>query len=183
QEQSGPGQHEKGPAESHGRAEERQMSRWYDYVQRVLREHGISAAAAARQAGLAGAGIHNWKNGTRPYAALAVRFARGMGENVLEALVECELITEDEAARPPEKRKRSTVKWFGSPWPSDESRAPGGEGAADRGAPPSAGESCVLCGEGFKPDAQGITLPHLGADLKTDIRYAHIQCIVANVGA
>src|SRR4030095_12564113 len=157
QEQSGPGQHEKGPAESHGRAEERQMSRWYDYVQRVLREHGISAAAAARQAGLAGAGIHNWKNGTRPYAALAVRFARGVGENVLAALGECELITEDEAARPPEKRKRSTVKWFGSPWPSDECRAPVCEDDADRVDPPPAGEAGVLCGGVFPPHTPGGT--------------------------
>jgi hypothetical protein len=74
------------------------------------------------------------------------------------------------------------VKWFGEPWPSADCRAPVCEDDADRVPPPPPGEECLLCGEGFAPDAQGVRMPHLMADRHAEDRYTHIQCLIKNVG-
>lgn len=73
--------------------------------------------------------------------------------------------------------------WFGSPWPSEDYRAPVCENDADRVDPPPAGEQCVFCEEGFPPDAQGLRFPHIDADRNTLMRYAHLDCLLHNVGA
>jgi len=74
------------------------------------------------------------------------------------------------------------TKWFGDPWPSDGWRAPVCEDDADRIPPPPAGESCILCEEGFPPDARGIQLPHITGDGTAELHYAHLDCVVDNVG-
>lgn len=83
------------------------MTTWYDYVQRVLRSRGITAADATRAMGSLNASMFsNWKNGTRPTPGMAVAFARGVGESPLVALVEAGLLTEREIGgkvAPPEE--------------------------------------------------------------------------------
>jgi hypothetical protein len=81
----------------------------------------------------------------------------------------------------------SMTKWFGEPWPSAELRAPVCEDDADRVPPPPPGEECILCGRGFKPDAQGVVMPHMTASdimpgmFITEIHYSHIDCLIGNV--
>ena len=74
------------------------------------------------------------------------------------------------------------MKWFGEPWPSAETRAPVCEDDADRVDPPPPGEECLFCGGFFASDAQGAVMPHLKADWTAELRFAHIQCLVKNVG-
>jgi hypothetical protein len=73
------------------------------------------------------------------------------------------------------------TKWFGEPWPSAELRAPVCEDEADRVPPPPPGEECVLCGRGFKPDAQGVAFPHFPGVGDWQVRYSHIDCLIGNV--
>lgn len=80
------------------------------------------------------------------------------------------------------------MQWFGEPWPSAELRAPVCEDDSLRVPPPPPGEECVLCGLDFKPDAQGVVMPHLAADKTSpwiqwsELRYTHLGCLLGNVG-
>ena len=48
--------------------------------------------------------------------------------------------------------------------------------------PPPPGEECLFCNGFFASDAQGVVMPHLKADWTAELRFAHIQCLVKNVG-
>lgn len=52
---------------------------------------------AARHIGISKSNITRWKDGTRAAPDFVVKVARAYGANVLEALVEAEFITEEEA--------------------------------------------------------------------------------------
>lgn len=79
------------------------------------------------------------------------------------------------------------MKWFGSPWPSEELRAPVCEDDADRVPPPPPGEDCILCGQVIEEGAQGVMMPHLTADKTSpwiswyEARYSHLDCLISNV--
>lgn len=72
-----------------------QVTRWYEYVQRVT--EGLTAKEAATRAGFDQSAMTRWKNGANVDPRFAVQFARAFNRNVLEALVESDLITGDEA--------------------------------------------------------------------------------------
>ena len=78
------------------------------------------------------------------------------------------------------------MKWFGEPWPSDDRRAPVCEDDADRVDPPPPGELCVFCNQGFKPDAQGVKMPHMARPSPRELvtyvwRYCHLECLLGNI--
>lgn len=74
------------------------------------------------------------------------------------------------------------MNWFGEPWPSAEYRAPVCEDDSLRVDPPPVWEVCVLCNKPFAPDAQGVMMPHVTAELWTVQRYSHIDCLTGNIG-
>lgn len=59
---------------------------------------GQSQLDAAKQIGISKSNITRWKDGARAAPDFVVKVARAYGANVLDALVEAEFITEDEAA-------------------------------------------------------------------------------------
>lgn len=59
---------------------------------------GQSQLDAAKQIGISKSNITRWKDGARAAPDFVVKVARAYGANVLEALVEAEFITEEEAA-------------------------------------------------------------------------------------
>ena len=70
-------------------------TRWYAYVLRVT--EGMTAKEAAVKAGFDQSAMTRWKNGMNVDPKFVVQFARAFGQNVLQALAEAELITDDEA--------------------------------------------------------------------------------------
>lgn len=75
------------------------------------------------------------------------------------------------------------MQWFGSPWPSEELRAPVCEDDADRAPNPRPGTLCVLCDREIEPGARGVVMPHLAADnMSAVLRYCHLGCLLSNVG-
>ena len=72
-----------------------QNTRWYDYVLNV--SDGLTAKETADRAGFDQSAMTRWKNGANADPKFVVQFARAFHRNVLEALVEAELITDDEA--------------------------------------------------------------------------------------
>ncbi|HCG01840.1 MAG TPA: hypothetical protein DEV93_15020 [Chloroflexi bacterium] len=71
-------------------------TRWYEYVTRVT--EGMTAKEAADRAGFDKSAMSRWKNGLNADAKFAVQFARAFHRNVLEALAEAGLITDEEAS-------------------------------------------------------------------------------------
>lgn len=71
-------------------------TRWWRYIQRLT--DGDTAQEAARRAGFDKSAFTRWKKGARADPDFVVKIARAYGANVLEALVEAEFITEEEAA-------------------------------------------------------------------------------------
>lgn len=71
-------------------------TRWYEYVVAVSK--GMTAKEAADHANFDQSNMTRWKNGANVDPRFAVQFARAFHRNVLEALAEMELITDEEAS-------------------------------------------------------------------------------------
>ncbi len=71
-------------------------TRWWKYVERVIGHDPFSTAAS--KAGFDKSAFTRWKRGAAADPAFAVKLARAYGSSVLEALVEAELITAEEAS-------------------------------------------------------------------------------------
>jgi transcriptional regulator with XRE-family HTH domain len=71
------------------------QTRWYEYVRRVT--EGMTAKEVAERAEFDQSAMTRWKNGANADPKFVVQFARAFHENVLLALAEAELITDDEA--------------------------------------------------------------------------------------
>lgn len=70
-------------------------SRWWTYLQRLMGDD--NAMTAAQRAGISASNFSRWKKGANADPEFVVKIARAYHANVLEALVEAEFITEDEA--------------------------------------------------------------------------------------
>lgn len=70
-------------------------TRWWAYVQKIAGD--IAAKEIADQAGIDKSNVTRWKQGSRPGVDFVLKFARSFDRPVIEALVESEYITEDEA--------------------------------------------------------------------------------------
>lgn len=70
-------------------------TRWYDYILRVT--EGLTAKEVADRAGFDQSAMTRWKQGANADPKFVVQFARAFRQNVLLALTESELITDDEA--------------------------------------------------------------------------------------
>jgi len=70
-------------------------TRWYEYITRVT--EGMTAKDAATRAGFDQSAMTRWKNGANADPRFVVQFARAFNQNVLKALAEAELITDNEA--------------------------------------------------------------------------------------
>lgn len=70
-------------------------TRWWRYVNRLLGDDSYSAAAD--RAKFDKSAFTRWKKGASADPAFVVKLARAYGANVLDALVEAEFLTEDEA--------------------------------------------------------------------------------------
>lgn len=75
--------------------ESKSATRWYEYVMRVT--EGMTARDVATRAGFDESAMTRWKKGLNADPRFVVQFARAFHQNVLLALVEADLITEDEA--------------------------------------------------------------------------------------
>ena len=73
------------------------------------------------------------------------------------------------------------MKWFGSPWPSAELRAPVCEDDADR-VPVPVGKDCIFCDDPIIASDQGLTIPHMTAERLGIEAQAHLNCFLRNVG-
>ena len=71
------------------------QTRWYEYVRRTT--EGLSAKEVAERAGFDQSAMTRWKNGMNADPKFVVQFARAFHQNVLLALAEAELITDEEA--------------------------------------------------------------------------------------
>ncbi|WP_151530566.1 MULTISPECIES: hypothetical protein [Corynebacterium] len=70
-------------------------TRWWNYVTALIGDSTFSQAAV--KAGFDKSAFTRWKKGTPADPAFVVKLARAYEANVLEALVEAEFITEEEA--------------------------------------------------------------------------------------
>lgn len=71
-------------------------TRWWKYLQGLMGSQ--SQLEAARFIGISKSNLTRWKDGARAAPDFVLKVARAYGVNVLEALVEAEFITEEEAA-------------------------------------------------------------------------------------
>ncbi len=71
---------------------------WWKYATRIMEQNEETPTTSAMRVGVSLSNYSRWASGTKPKPEIAVKFARSYGENVLEALVAVELITEREAA-------------------------------------------------------------------------------------
>lgn len=71
------------------------VTAWYAYVFGAMR--GMTAYEAAKRSDISQSTFTRWKDGQEPDLRVAVKFARGLGLDVLEALAATGLITPDEA--------------------------------------------------------------------------------------
>jgi len=74
---------------------QRTPTRWYQYVSTVT--EGLTAKEAADRAGFDQSAMSRWKNGLNADVKFVVQFARAFHQNVLKALAEAEIITDEEA--------------------------------------------------------------------------------------
>lgn len=72
-----------------------QVTRWFTYVTRIT--EGLTAREVATRAGFDESAMTRWKKGLNADPKFVVQFARAFHRNVLEALTEAELITDEEA--------------------------------------------------------------------------------------
>ena len=70
-------------------------SRWWNYVQLTI--GGATAKEAADHIGVDKSNFTRWKQGGRPAVEFVLKFARGYGRPVVEALAEAEYISDEEA--------------------------------------------------------------------------------------
>lgn len=70
-------------------------TRWWKYLQKLMGDQ--TQLEAARFIGISKSNITRWKDGARAAPDFVVKVARAYRANVLEALVEAEFITEEEA--------------------------------------------------------------------------------------
>ena len=70
-------------------------TRWWQYLQGLMGPQ--TQLEAAKHIGISKSNITRWKNGARADPEFVVKVARAYHTNVLEALVEAEFITEQEA--------------------------------------------------------------------------------------
>lgn len=70
-------------------------SRWWTYLQSLM--EGETQQDAANRIGISKSNITRWKAGARADPDFVVKVARAYDVNVLEALVEAEFITAEEA--------------------------------------------------------------------------------------
>jgi len=77
------------------RQQKQPQTRWYEYVTRVT--EGMTAKEVADRAGFDQSAMTRWKNGANADPKFVVQFGRAFNQNVLLALAEAELITDDEA--------------------------------------------------------------------------------------
>lgn len=70
-------------------------TRWWKYLQTLMGNQ--SQLEAAKFIGISKSNITRWKDGARAAPDFVVKVARAYNTNVLEALVEAEFITEEEA--------------------------------------------------------------------------------------
>ena len=70
-------------------------TRWWKYLQKLMGDQ--TQLEAARFIGISKSNITRWKDGARAAPDFVVKVARAYKANVLEALVEAEFITEEEA--------------------------------------------------------------------------------------
>lgn len=73
-----------------------EKTRWWRYIEPKL--NGMTLRDAAKKAGFNQSAFTRWKAGAKADPEFVVKFARAFNVNVLEALVEAEFITEEEAA-------------------------------------------------------------------------------------
>jgi transcriptional regulator with XRE-family HTH domain len=77
------------------RQQKQQMTRWYEYVLRTT--EGMTAKEVADRAGFDQSAMTRWKNGANADPKFVVQFARAFNQNVLMALAQADLITDEEA--------------------------------------------------------------------------------------
>lgn len=70
-------------------------TRWWKYIEPVI--GNMTMRDAAQKAGFNQSAFTRWKNGAKADPEFVVKFARAFDLNVLQALVEAELISQDEA--------------------------------------------------------------------------------------
>lgn len=71
------------------------ITRWYRYITAVT--EGLTAREVAKQGGFDESAMTRWKKGGNAEPKFVVQFARAFHQNVLKALAEAELITDEEA--------------------------------------------------------------------------------------
>lgn len=71
-------------------------TRWWAYVERVTNNAG--GVEIAHKVQFDPSAVSRWKRGDNPRWDFVLKFARAYNRNVLEALVEAEFITEEEAS-------------------------------------------------------------------------------------
>lgn len=77
------------------RQQKQAQTRWYEYVLRVT--EGMTAKEVADRAGFDQSAMTRWKNGANADPKFVVQFARAFNQNVLMALAQADLITDEEA--------------------------------------------------------------------------------------
>lgn len=77
------------------RQQKQAQTRWYEYVLRVT--EGMTAKEVADRAGFDQSAMTRWKNGANADPKFVVQFARAFNQNVLMALAQAEMITDEEA--------------------------------------------------------------------------------------
>lgn len=71
------------------------ITRWYRYASDLIGND--TAQTAAAKAGFNASAFSRWKRGASAESEVVVKLARAYGANVLEALTESEIITEEES--------------------------------------------------------------------------------------
>lgn len=75
------------------------------------------------------------------------------------------------------------TEWFGEPWPSAKRRAPICEDDTLQVPVPPEGDLCTFCDKPFAPGDRGIKMGHITAELTSEVRSVHLDCLLGNVGA
>lgn len=70
-------------------------TRWWKYLEKLIANG--TADEAAKRIGISASNFSRWKNGARADPDFVVKIARAYDQNVIDALVEAEFITDEEA--------------------------------------------------------------------------------------
>lgn len=87
------------------------QTRWWKYVTKLIGDSSYSAAADI--AGFDKSAFTRWKKGAKADPEFVIKLARAYNANVLEALVEAEFITEEEAQTSPAKFNPNLINMQG----------------------------------------------------------------------